>query len=254
MSIVDQYFEATKLAAMAKLTNDFPAKLDQLKGWVTADATGMNPNFCMNLASADTAFRTEIAAKVVETNPAYTATNAVVMELTAYVRSELLELLDSLRTMELWVHLSVPAISDGNNFGVEIQEHICKRITELRTSSKAMLDGLAVYNKDRADAWTKAVFRQTTKTSGSQDSKKSTGGEKDVNESSTTEKVDTSMHVVSNDAVEYLVAYDVTAYFTLRQNCQDIFKTYAICLDMITKNLSKIEDPRGDGENQMSMF
>ena len=96
--------------------------------------------------------------------------------------------------------------------------------------------------------------------------------------------------MVSSDAVEYLVAYDVAAYFNLRSNCQDLFKTYAISLgasylhlicsnisvelpcftiavttmlycetyccllDMITKNLSKIEDPRGDGDNQMSMF
>jgi len=75
-----------------------------------------------------------------------------------------------------------------------------------------------------------------------------------VNESSQSEKVDTSMHMVSSDAVEYLVAYDVAAYFNLRSNCQDLFKTYAIALDMITKNLTKIEDPRGDGDNQMSMF
>ena len=97
------------------------------------------------------------------------------------------------------------------------------------------------------------------------------------------------MHMVTSDAVEYLVAYDVAAYFNLRSNCQDLFKTYAIALgapylhlnctnisvelpccttvttmlyfetyrclsDMITKNLTKIEDPRGDGDNQMSMF
>merc|ERR1712166_160912 len=225
MSIVDQYFEATKLAAMAKLTNEFPAKLEQFKGLsgIFGPWSSGNAAFDMTMAAADTAFRAEITAKIAE-------------------------------IMELWVHLSVPAISDGNNFGVEIQEHICKRITELKTSSKAIVDGLAAYNKDRADAWGKAIFRQTTKTSGSQDTKKATGGEKDVNESSQSEKVDTSMHMVSSDAVEYLVAYDVAAYFNLRSNCQDLFKTYAIALDMITKNLTKIEDPRGDGDNQMSMF
>merc|ERR1712166_581600 len=216
MSIVDQYFEATKLAAMAKLTNEFPAKLEQFKGLsgIFGPWSSGNAAFDMTMAAADTAFRAEITAKIAETNPTET----------------------------------------GTNFGVEIQEHICKRITELKTSSKAIVDGLAAYNKDRADAWGKAIFRQTTKTSGSQDTKKATGGEKDVNESSQSEKVDTSMHMVSSDAVEYLVAYDVAAYFNLRSNCQDLFKTYAIALDMITKNLTKIEDPRGDGDNQMSMF
>jgi hypothetical protein len=38
------------------------------------------------------------------------------------------------------------------------------------------------------------------------------------------------MHVVSSDAVEYLVAFDTTAYFSLRSTCQDIFKLYAITL------------------------
>jgi len=256
MSIVDQYFEATKLAAMAKLTNEFPAKLEQFKGLsgIFGPWSSGNAAFDMTMAAADTAFRAEITAKIAETNPTETGTNSTVMELSNFVRTETLELVESLRIMELWVHLSVPAISDGNNFGVEIQEHICKRITELKTSSKAIVDGLAAYNKDRADAWGKAIFRQTTKTSGSQDTKKATGGEKDVNESSQSEKVDTSMHMVSSDAVEYLVAYDVAAYFNLRSNCQDLFKTYAIALDMITKNLTKIEDPRGDGDNQMSMF
>merc|ERR1711865_308270 len=245
MSIVDQYFEASKLLAMGKLTSEFPAKLDQLKGWLMVDGSGLPPAFCMTLQQADAAFRAEVTAKIAETNPTETGTNKTVMELSAFVRGEL---------MELGVHLSVPAVADGNNFGVEIQEHICKRITDSKAAVKALLDGLAAYSKDRADAWGKTVFRQTTKTSGSQGTKKSTGGEKDVNESSQSEDVATSMHVVSSDAVEYLVAFDTTAYFSLRSTCQDIFKPYAITLDGITKNLAKIEDPRGDSDNQMSMF
>jgi len=239
---------------MGKLTSEFPAKLDQLKGWLMVDGSGLPPAFCMTLQQADAAFRAEVTAKIAETNPTETGTNKTVMELSAFVRGELMELVDSLRAMELWVHLSVPAVADGNNFGVEIQEHICKRITDSKAAVKALLDGLAAYSKDRADAWGKTVFRQTTKTSGSQGTKKSTGGEKDVNESSQSEDVATSMHVVSSDAVEYLVAFDTTAYFSLRSTCQDIFKLYAITLDGITKNLAKIEDPRGDSDNQMSMF
>merc|ERR1712093_137691 len=156
--------------------------------------------------------------------------------------------------MELWIHMSVPSIADGNNFGVEVQEHICKRITESKDAISALLDATVAYSKDRADAWGKPIFRQTTKCSGSEQNKKATGGEKDVNETSQTENKETSTHMVVSDAVEHLVTLDATHYYKLQSMCQEIFKTYAITHDMIAKNLAKLEDPRGDKDNQMSMF
>ena len=38
--------------------------------------------------------------------------------------------METLQNLEIWLSLSIPTISDGNNFGVEIQEHICKLIIE----------------------------------------------------------------------------------------------------------------------------
>ena len=58
----------------------------------------------------------------------------------------------------MWLSLSIPAVSDGNNFGVEVQEHICKMVIAKKEATKAQLDGLNKYFTDRSDLWGKAVF------------------------------------------------------------------------------------------------
>ena len=123
---------------MAKLTNEFPAKLEQFKGLsgIFGPWSSGNAAFDMTMAAADTAFRAEvyphqllflpltdrhaqITAKIAETNPTETGTNSTVMELSNFVRTETLvicvflsllashnllwqELVESLRIMELW--------------------------------------------------------------------------------------------------------------------------------------------------------
>merc|ERR1712070_728955 len=112
-------------------------------------------------------------------------------------------------------------------------------------------------SQERAAVWENkagpAVFSRTTKKSMTEEKKQTSGGEKDTNESSKTENTVVSENCVSRDAIEFLVGIDLTQYFNLRHICQEIFKIYALSLDLITKNLSKIEDPRGDQDHGMSM-
>jgi len=95
--------------------------------------------------------------------------------------------------------LSVPMVADGNNFGVEIQEYMVKTLREKKDALKALFDGLNKYSTERGDLWGKAIFPVTEKRSSSKGVKKSSGGEKDSNE--TTESEDVSAHDVPRVAV-----------------------------------------------------
>jgi hypothetical protein len=48
------------------------------------------------------------------------------------------------------VKLNVPRISDGNNFGVEVQEQIMDLLDSTENSGYAVLDGFNVYHLSRA--------------------------------------------------------------------------------------------------------
>merc|ERR1712093_240976 len=154
---------------------------------------------------------------------------------------------DALRTLETWLHLSVPQVSDGNNFGVEVVEYAAKRITDAKSATKAQLDEVKKYSQDRAGAWEKAVFPQSKK--------KTSGGEKDENTTSASESVNTSINMVVTDAVEFIIAVDTMHYLAMRANVLELLKTCTITADLIQKNLARIQDPRGDKEaSGMSMF
>eukprot|EP00657_Telonema_sp_P-1_P009051 TRINITY_DN3230_c0_g1_i4.p1 TRINITY_DN3230_c0_g1~~TRINITY_DN3230_c0_g1_i4.p1 ORF type:complete len:256 (-),score=139.84 TRINITY_DN3230_c0_g1_i4:115-882(-) len=183
-------FEAATTSAMNLVSNEIPNKLAHLE-------QALASKFAMSLDEADAAFRQAVTAKVSENEPTNTGTNDTVMALSAFVRNELAAQVDALRALEIWVMLSVPQISDGNNFGVEIQEHICKRISEAKTAAKTTLDSLKTYSSERAGAWEKAVFPLTTKKTSTDDTKKTSGGEKPEDTTTHSESVAKTANLVS---------------------------------------------------------
>jgi len=215
----------------------------------------LGSKFQMSADQADAAFRAQVVAKLSEAEPTETGTNDTLKDINAFVRTEIGAMTDALRTLETWLHLSVPQVSDGNNFGVEVVEYAAKRITDAKTATKAQLDEVKKYSQDRAGAWEKAVFPQSKKKSSSQETKKTSGGEKDENTTSASESVNTSINMVVTDAVEFIIAVDTTHYLAMRANVLELLKTCTITADLIQKNLARIQDPRGDKEaSGMSMF
>jgi len=226
-------------------------KLGSIQGALTSEFT------FGTLAEANAQFGSEVEAKTKDPALAETGVNAVVTRLTGLVRDELATLHDSLFTLETWLSLQVPAIADGNNFGVEIQEHTVKSLMERRTKAKELLDSLHKWSSERGDLWGKAVFPVVAKKSESKGSKKSTGGEKDTNESSESSDIATSYNMVVSDAVVAIAALDTQQYFHLKSVLQFVWKTYAVVLDQIEKNSDKLKDPRGElggNDGGMSMF
>ena len=98
-------------------------------------------------------------------------TNKAVAGLLRTVREEAAAAVDHLKQAELWLILKAPAVSDGNNFGVEVQAFVLGELKALRTGFSAMVALPAEYHQARAQGLEKVA----------QDSSK------DHDESSTTE-------------------------------------------------------------------
>merc|ERR1712166_34397 len=226
-------------------------KLTSLRTLMTTEFT------FATLADANAAFYAEVEAKCKEASPTETGVNVTLSKLTNVVRDELATLVDALRQLEVWVSLLIPGVADGNNFGVEVQEMVVKMIKERKEAVKALVEGLNKYSSERGDLWGESVFPVSTKKSASKGAKKSAGGEKDTSETTESEDVATSYPMVCSDAVVAIAGHDTQHYFHLRSTVQEVWKTYAIVYDQLTKNLEKIQDPRGEaggGGGGMSMF
>ncbi len=56
------------------------------------------------------------------------------------LKKEVMELVEMLNTVKIWIQLNIPKIEDGNNFGVSIQEETVSELgrAEVRRRSKWM--------------------------------------------------------------------------------------------------------------------
>lgn len=57
----------------------------------------------------------------------------------------------------MWIQLNIPKISDGNNFGVGVQEEIVAMLKSGRASGMNVLDSTIKYYATRAKLVTKIV-------------------------------------------------------------------------------------------------
>ena len=72
------------------------------------------------------------------------------MQLTEQVKVELMEWVESLSTLKLWIQLRVPRVEDGNNFGVAVQEEAIGAIGHNEDSAFAVLEGISKFYMTRA--------------------------------------------------------------------------------------------------------
>merc|ERR1711998_399232 len=162
----------------------FPGKIEAIRT-ATDISFGLFPH--ASLSEANEAFLAAVTAKASDAALKETEVNVTVAKATTAVREELGELIEKLLILETWLTLSVPMVADGNNFGVEIQEYMVKTLKEKKDGLKALFDGLNKYSTERGDLWGKAIFPTTEKRSSSKGVKKSSGGEKETNETTESE-------------------------------------------------------------------
>ena len=186
--------------------------------------------------------------------------NTKVAELSSLVREEAAVAAAQFRAIEMWLRLKQPAISDGNNFGVEIQTYVLEQLQKMRTDIEAMIIAGRDYYWTRGQGLEKLFSEDKSVTTTTED--KSTDAEdgkpkekssKGVKTTNTSEK-----KVAYPDYTEYVVCVDVRQYHLMFNHLTDLRNNYLKTHVLFAKNMKKLNDPRGDGDgktaNVMSMF
>mmetsp|Transcript_48737 Transcript_48737/g.119342 ORF Transcript_48737/g.119342 Transcript_48737/m.119342 type:complete len:263 (+) Transcript_48737:124-912(+) len=184
------------------------------------------------------------------------------------VREEVTSATAAMGNIAAWVNMQVPACETGNNFGVEVQELVLKRILEVKRELDDMVGKLPDYYKGRAESiarFGKETYEETERN----DSQEKTKTQKDAS-ALTEETKDTTRSnnkkftkVLRNidDWPAHLVEYDVSWYFKLRTMHASVRSYHLAVCDVVVKNMPKLLDPRnnvtGHGNNDrggMMMF
>lgn len=77
------------------------------------------------------------------------------------LKRELLEAIHNANTVKVWIQLNIPRISDGDNFGVSIQEETVAELNRTEESCYAMLDGIGKYYTNRSKLCSKVASLRT---------------------------------------------------------------------------------------------
>jgi len=170
--------------------------------------------------------------------------------------------IEDILKLERFVQLHIPAIEDGNNFGVSIQLEMCKLLKDTKAELQKKLEALPAYLSSRAEAVEKLglpkVVASETKTQSKTDA---TGGKDgDEKKSSTvlvTEEKTTDETKKGSTAhrMKHLISLDVQMYSNLRIGLLECMNSHLAIMDQMGKNKEKLLAPKGtQGRNTMTMY
>uniref|UniRef100_A0A8C2C4S5 Proteasome activator complex subunit 2 n=1 Tax=Cyprinus carpio TaxID=7962 RepID=A0A8C2C4S5_CYPCA len=142
--------------------------------------------------------------------------NDRIVKLLDIVKPEIMALKETCITVSCWISHLIPKIEDGNDFGVAIQEKILERITAVKTKVEGFQTNINKYFSERGDAVAKAS--------------------KDT-------------HVMDYRSLVH--EKDEAAYSEIRVIVLDIRGFYAELYDVISKNLEKVTNPKGEEKPSM---
>uniref|UniRef100_A0A672SPP8 Proteasome activator complex subunit 2 n=1 Tax=Sinocyclocheilus grahami TaxID=75366 RepID=A0A672SPP8_SINGR len=142
--------------------------------------------------------------------------NERIVKLLDIVKPEIMALKETCITVSCWISHLIPKIEDGNDFGVAIQEKILERITAVKTKVEGFQTNINKYFSERGDAVAKAS--------------------KDT-------------HVMDYRSLVH--EKDEAAYSEIRVIMLDIRGFYAELYDVISKNLEKVTNPKGEEKPSM---
>ncbi|XP_008306042.1 proteasome activator complex subunit 2 [Cynoglossus semilaevis] len=142
--------------------------------------------------------------------------NEKIMLLMEQVKPEIVALRETIINVSCWIQLLIPKIEDGNDFGVAIQEKILERITAVKTKVDGFQTNLNKYFSERGDAVAKAS-KET--------------------------------HVMDYRSLVH--DKDDAIYNEIKVIVLDIRGFYAELYDIISKNLDKVTNPKGEEKPSM---
>lgn len=187
--------------------------------------------------------------------------NETVATLLSYARAEAATCVLNLSKYDRFISLCVPKVEDGNNFGVAIQMETRKIVQDRRQKIKELFDKCADYHKDRAVLWKeitpKSSIEKVETKSQTQDQESKNNDETNTDKQSTATKTETKSTTpqgILPDAVAAVVAFDVSWYFHLYYTLEHVRDSYIAIGDVVDKNRTRLEHPKGDGQSVMNMF
>jgi len=231
------------LTAGKEATAKLPARATEIQTLMSSWATE-------SLAQKQTTFEAFVASSPGAVNADVAAVVSMVLEQAALT-------IEDIKALEMWLLMKTPEISDGNNFGVDVQQYVLGELAKIKAEVITMLAVVSDYHSGRAAALEKIV-RPTTKTV---DEESKTAKDKDGKTevtSSKTEKASSKDEPPLPDYVKQAAALDVKAYHGAYLKLTDLRNAYFKAHLLMSKNKKRLTDPRGDGEgarsNSMSMF
>ncbi|XP_023994452.1 proteasome activator complex subunit 2 [Salvelinus sp. IW2-2015] len=142
--------------------------------------------------------------------------NEKIVKLLDRVKPEILALRETIITVSCWIQHLIPKIEDGNDFGVAIQEKILERIAAVKTKVDGFHTNMNKYFSERGDAVAKASK---------------------------------ATHVMDYRSLVH--EKDEAVYSDIRVILLDIRGFYAELYDIISKNLEKVTNPKGEEKPSM---
>ncbi|KAJ6236557.1 hypothetical protein M0813_27946 [Anaeramoeba flamelloides] len=143
--------------------------------------------------------------------------NNDVLSLMSDLKKEVLVLVDYTSKVKRWMRLTVPKISDGGNFGVEVIEEVMNVLERSEDVGFEVIDSMTKYFVARGKLISKII-----------------------------------KHSSIEDYSRSVFELDESQKISLRTMFSDIRDNYGVMYDVIQKNIEKILKPRN--ENTISMF
>lgn len=154
------------------------------------------------------------------------------------------------QTLENFLHLHIPKMEDGNNFGVTVQLSLLKQLSDVQEAVTKNLDSLAGYASARADALEKLKLPSSSKSVTKSSSITTTDGKKEEKVSESTEEKSSENEnagVIYESRIAAVVAVDTLYYSRAQRALQSVMTLYIGSLDFMQKNMDKLEKPKGSG-------
>jgi len=180
------------------------------------------------------------------------APNAEVLKVGALVREQAAAAIEDFKAAEMWLFIKTPEVSDGNNFGVEVQAYVLGELVKARTEITGMIDTVHAYHLLRGATLEKIV--KTPSKSTDEETKVEKDGDKTTNKSTKTSKTSASESAPLADYVKYTAALDTKEYHSCYCKLVDLRNAYVKASLIMGKNAKRLADPRGDNEGQSANY
>lgn len=163
--------------------------------------------------------------------------------------------------LENFISLHIPAMEDGNNFGVSVQMVVSKALKEQREKWEKLLDISSGYYSSRAEAVSKLDIKKPIINESKTTTSTSKTGGKDGDESTTSTvatKEEKSTGTNDSNSCEYhrvkhLLSLDTKCYLDLYSALISLKNGYILIIDNMEKNKEKLLSPKGSGGGGISM-